>query len=160
MMLFFGRLVQWPHCDGRGRTPRSGFLLGFRLSSRIMMTMLGTVTSRKRKRSSVGRLFGQFLGFLGDAGAAWPRLLSLSLLFGPGFGFCGTTVMVVLARSPGCPGSVGPGSVGFGVPADSVQTTFPMNEHMCVIPWGSPFLPTSFCQCKSLRMRLSSSQLP
>ena len=104
MMLFFGRLVQWPHCDGRGRTPRSGFLLGFRLSSRIMMTMLGTVTSRKRKRSSVGRLFGQFLGFLGDAVAAWPRLLSLSLLFGPGFGFCGTTVM---ARSPGCPGSVG-----------------------------------------------------
>ena len=34
----------------------------------------------------------------GNASAAWLRLLSLSLLFGPGFGFCGTTVMVVLPR--------------------------------------------------------------
>ena len=42
------------------------------------------------------------------------------LLFGPGFGFCGTTVMVVLARGPGCPSRHEPArSQGFGIPADN-----------------------------------------
>ena len=56
----------------------------------------------------------------GDASAAWLRLLSLSLLFGPEFGFCRTTVQVVLTRSPGCPSRQEPArSQGFPIPADN-----------------------------------------
>ena len=61
----------------------------------------------------------------GDASAAWLRLRSLSLLFGSGFGFCGpwTTVVVVLARSSGCPSRHEPApSQGFRF----LQITFPM----------------------------------
>ena len=52
------------------------------------------------------------------------------LLSGPGFGFCGTTAMVVLARGPGCPSrhlSARSESQGFRIPADN----FP-NELACV----------------------------
>ena len=57
---------------------------------------------------------------LNGFGIGRPAFLSLSWLFGSGFGFCGTTVMVVLARSPGCPSRHEPArSQGFEIPADN-----------------------------------------
>ena len=67
----------------------------------------------------------------GDASGASLLLLSLSLLSGSGFGFCGTTVTVVLARSPGCPSrhdSEPARSQEFPIPVDN----FPNVELACV----------------------------
>ena len=51
------------------------------------------------------------------------------LIFGPGFGFCGTTLMVVLARSPGCPSRPEPAwTQGFPFPADN----FPNELSTCL----------------------------
>ena len=59
-----------------------------------------------------------------SAAEALRLLLSPTLLFGPGrgFGFCGTTVMVVLAQCRShCPGSLSrrARSQGFPIPADN-----------------------------------------
>ena len=54
-----------------------------------------------------------------------------TLHFGHGFGFCGTTVMVVLAAVPVV--RVGTSRLGRrGLASESLQTTFPMNQHVCV----------------------------
>ena len=50
----------------------------------------GYVARFTRRRTAAG----------GDASAAWLHLLSLSLFSGSGFGFCGTTVMIVLPGYP------------------------------------------------------------
>ena len=52
---------------------------------------------------------------------------------GLGSGFCGTTVTLILARSPSCPSRHEPGRShwqGFPIPAESVQTCFPTNQHV------------------------------
>ena len=65
-MPYSGRSVQWPHCDGRGDLV---YVLGFRLSNDrgfLMMTVLGTVKSRKNVRGSIERsIVGLFCLFLG-----------------------------------------------------------------------------------------------
>ena len=82
---------------------------GFPRSRRLSLLLQVTPS---RRRTAAG----------GDASAMWLRLLSLTLLFrvGSGFGFCGTTVMVVLARGPGCPSRLKlTRSQGLPIPADN-----------------------------------------
>ena len=56
-------------------------------------------------------------------------LATVALIIGPGFGFCGTTLMVVLARSPGCPSRPEPAwTQGFPFPADN----FPNELSTCL----------------------------
>ena len=129
LLMFHTSLAQWLRLRSRHWTacfPRSRQLSGPWPRPRRLVTGVSAFGIGRPAFPAVdcylARLTRRRTAAGGDASAAWLRLLSLSLLFGPEFGFCTsrTTVKVVLARSPGCPSRLG--SRGFL----SLQITFPM----------------------------------
>ena len=85
------------------------------LPSRLARSAVAIRLARRR-RSRLARRWRRF----DSAAAALLLLISPFLLFGPGFGCCVTTVMVVLSRSPGGPSRLEPARwQGFPIPADN-----------------------------------------
>ena len=95
-------------CGDSAFSTAAVILLAWRRQSRL---------ARRRRRRRFDSLGGGLPGLVRRHCFCYCRQ---PLHFGPGFGVCGTTVMVVLASSPGCPSRHEPArSQGFQIPADN-----------------------------------------